>query len=52
MTKSEIIQVYLKAQETLETQDGNLSSVDYNTLQIVISSCTALLENRLVLSEK
>ena len=46
MTKSEAIQVYTAAAEKLIEQDGNLSSLEYNTLTLAMSAAAAILENR------
>ncbi len=45
MTKSDAIQVYCNATEKLEREDGNLSSLEYNTLLFAIRAAKDILEN-------
>ena len=52
MTKSEAIQVYTHAAAMLDQEDGNLSTVEYNTLTLAMHAAGALLENRVKLVQE
>jgi hypothetical protein len=47
MTKREAIAVYTAAAEKLWGYDGNLSSLEYNTLTLAMYAAGAILQNKI-----